>query len=104
MGLSDFRCPPQSASHDTKVGYIRELVQTGEQWLKQQRAYASIDEALDLVLSVPEEQLPKDMSKIRIPRTKRQIRELVSIMANLRPTAANVTDNAQFYQQADIFK
>lgn len=99
----DYRCPPQSATHDTKVGWLREVVQTGEQWLKQQRAYPSIDEALDLVLSVPEEQLPKDMSKIRIPRTKRQIRELVSIMANLRPTASNKTDNRAYYDQAEIF-
>ena len=101
--ISDYRMPQQSATMDTKAGWLRETIQAGQQWLRSQRAYPSIAEARDLILSVPEEQQPKDLSKIRIPRTKRQIRELVSIMANLKPTAANKTDNAKFYDTAEIF-
>jgi hypothetical protein len=103
ISMSDYRCPPAAASEDTKVGWFREIVSQGEQWLKQQRAYPSIDEALDLILSPPTEAIPEDMSRVRVPRAKRQIRELVSIMANLRPTAANKTDNPAYYDHAAVF-
>ena len=39
---------------------------------------------------------------MRVPRAKRQIRELVSVLADLRPTASNKTDNRDYYDQADI--
>src|SRR4029450_6458814 len=100
--MSDYRAPAASTSEDTKVGWLREIVSQGEQWLKQQRPYASIDEALDLILSPGREAIPEDMSRVRVPRSKRQIRELVSILSNLRPTAANKTDNTKYYEQAVI--
>lgn len=100
--MSDYRAPAAGASEDTKVGWLREIVSQGEQWLKQQRPYASIDEALDLILSPASEAVPEDMSRLRVPRSKRQIRELVSILSNLRPTAANKTDNTKYYDQAVI--
>ena len=101
--FSDYRVPPASTNADTRLGWHREMVQTGQQWLKQQKAYASIDNCVDLILDLAEEQMPKDLSRVKIPRTKRQIRELVSVWGNLRPTASNRTDNAKFYNMAEIF-
>ena len=102
-GSSDYRAPSAAANEDRKVGWLRETVQAGEQWQKQQRAYPSIQDALDLILTAPDEHLPAEMSNVRVPRAKRQIRELVAIMANMRPTASNKTDNVAFYEQAQIF-
>src|SRR5262245_13438392 len=101
-GLSDYRAPAAAASQDTKVGWLREIISQGEQWLKQQRPYLAIDEALDQILSPAREAVPEDMSRGRVPRAKRQIRELVSILSNLRPTAANKSDNPKLYEQAVI--
>jgi len=101
-GLSDYRAPAAAASQDTKVGWLREIISQGEQWLKQQRPYLAIDEALDQILSPAREAIPEDMSRVRVPRAKRQIRELVSILSNLRPTAANKSDNPKLYEQAVI--
>ena len=100
---SDFRAPPVSSSNDQKIGWHREAcVQAGQQWLKGQRAYASIAEAKRLILDSNTDVVPHGQSAVNIPRAKRQIRELVSIMANLRPTASNKTDNIEYQQQADV--
>jgi hypothetical protein len=100
--MSDFRVPPQSASEDQKAGWLRETVTSGEAWLKAQRAYPSIQESMDMVLSPAKETIPRDQSHVRIPRAKRQIRELVSLMANLKPTASNQTKDKALYATADV--
>src|SRR4029453_14434495 len=108
--MSDYRAPAASTSEDTKVGWLSEIVSQGEQWLKQQRPYASIDEAPDPFSSPGWERYPgttrrgaeadpEDMSRVGGPPSKGQLRELVSILSNLRPTAANKTDNTKYYEQ-----
>jgi hypothetical protein len=101
MGLSEFRAPPASADADQKSGWFRECIQSGSAWLRSQRPYNSIAEAKQLILE-PNEAVPVGQSAVNIPRTKRDIRELVSILSNLRATASNKTDNAQYYPQAEI--
>jgi len=102
-GFSDFRVPDASASEDTKGGWAREIVSDGEQWLKQQRQYKSINASYDLILNPEQGPLPVDMSRVRVPRAKRQIRELVSILSSLKPTASNRTENAKYYDQAVLY-
>lgn len=102
-GSSDFRCPSASAQEDYKAAWVREVVQLGTQWLKGQTAYKSIQESKELILNGGESsKLGAGVSHLSIPRAKRQIRELVSIMANLKPSASNKTDNPQYYKQAAI--
>lgn len=102
IAMSDFRIPSESTPEDRRAGWLRETVQHGEAWLKAQRAYPSIKDSLDMVLNPGIEVIPKEQSHVRIPRTKRQIRELVSLMANLRPTATNQTADKKLYASAEV--
>lgn len=101
--FSDFRVPPMSASEDTKAGWFRETVELGEQWQKSRLAWPSIRESLDMLKSASRDMLPGGQSTVRIPRAKRQIRELVSVLANLRPTASNESENTAYYDQAAMY-
>ena len=101
--FSDYRFPPASATEDKRAGHLRETIQLGETWLKGQLPWKSIAESRDLVFNGSSaSQSASQTSRLSIPRSKRQIRELVSIMANLRPTASNKTDNAAYYDQAEV--
>ena len=102
-GMSDYRCPPASADEDRKAAWFRETVQAGEQWLKGQRAYKSIQDSMDLVLNGSDGATAAGPSHLSIPRSKRQIRELVSILANLRPSASNKTDNREYLKKDEVF-
>ncbi len=99
-GFSSYRVPAASANEDTKCGWLRETVQLGESWLKGQLAYRSIQEAKALILGSRDVGPNAEVSRLQIKRAKRQIRELVSIMANLRPTASNKSDNPKLYDTA----
>lgn len=101
-GMSNYRAPAASANEDTRVGWLRETVQMGDQWLKGQRAWRSIADSKRLILDGQSAKLTQDVSRVSIPRAKRQVRELVSIMANLRPTASNKTDNPDLWETANV--
>jgi hypothetical protein len=100
--MSEYRVPSLSATEDQKAGWLRETIQTGLAWQRGQTAFSSITESKRMIFAGTKDVLPKGQSSIRIPRAKRQIRELVSIVANLKPTASNKSDNEQFYEQAEI--
>ncbi len=101
--IYDLRIPPSGASESSKLGWLREAQQQADQANKSARAYASQSKAFDMVLGAPDEQIPDGQSRARVPRAKRDIRELVSTLANLRPTASNKTENAALWDSMEVF-
>ena len=95
--MQDIRVPAAGASEAYKLGWLAEARQDADQFNKSQRAYPTQMDAMEMVLGQPVEQIPDGMSRIRVPRAKRNIRELVSSLSNLRPNASNKTENARFY-------
>lgn len=68
------------------LGWIKEAKEEGNTYLKQCRAYSDIDKAIDLIVSQVQNDLPTSISQQFVPTIKRDIREMVAILANIRPS------------------
>jgi hypothetical protein len=99
---SQYLVPRQSAKTDDKLGWLRESVEDGESYLKSQRSYRDIDKAIDIIDGRGGERLPKNQSRLHINMAKRDVRESVATLANMRPLWGYKTDNAQFKQLTEI--
>jgi hypothetical protein len=98
---SDWRCPPAYTAQgdlttsDRKLGWLREAIGEGEQFLKTQRAFMDMDRALDVIAGVSpsDSRQARTLSGLRINRAKRNVREIVSTLSNLRPMWGYKNDN-----------
>src|SRR5689334_287371 len=84
----DYRIPSRSASEDDKLEYANYCIARGLSFLKAQPAYPDVEKGRQLVhaLETYDEAIPDKLSHVRVPRVKRQIREIVATLSNLRPT------------------
>ncbi len=71
MAMSDYRAPSRETTEDRRLGWLRESLQTGEAYLKSQRAYGDIDRAIEIIGSNDDEKIPKYLSHVRPNRIKR---------------------------------
>jgi hypothetical protein len=105
----DWKMPPAMArdgtptSSDRKLGWLREAISEGETFLRMQRGYRDIDRAFDLISGYnTDERIPASLSGVNVNRVKRNLRELVATLSNLRPMWGYKNDNKQYDQQALI--
>lgn len=68
------------------IGWLREAREEGITYLKQCRSYDDISRAIDLIVSQVQADLPSTISQIYVPSIKRDIKEMVAILANIRPS------------------
>ena len=101
-GNIDYRVPPATADPDLKLDWAKTQVQGGESFLESQRSYSDMEEARDIIAGAVKEKIPRSLSKVKSNRTKRQVRDIVGTLANLRPTWNFKTDNENFSGQASV--
>jgi len=107
---SDWRCPPAYTAagdrvpSDQKLGWLREAIGEAEQFLKTQRAFMDMDRALDVIggVSPSDQRQARSLSGLRINRAKRNVREIVSSLSNLRPMWGYKNDNHDFDKHAVV--
>lgn len=105
MGSSDYRLAPfwdkdgNLTKEDVKLGWLREGIQEGSSFLKSQRAYADMDRAIDLLYGPEDERIPRTLSKVHVNRLKRQIRDQIATLSNLRPIWGYKSDNREVEAQ-----
>lgn len=104
--MSDYRCP--QPWDDTKyggdvyrLGWVKEAIQEGTNYLKLQRAYTMIDKAIDVIGGFDDDPIPKALSDVSTNRLRRQAREVVATLSNLRPIFGYGTENELFQASAD---
>lgn len=104
MALSkDWQCPSAAASDERKLGFLNESVEEGQLWLKSQRGSADYRKALDIISGKAGDQSSIEYrSKLRTNRLKRNIREVVGGLANIRPIWGFHTDNSAFVPFAEM--
>lgn len=68
------------------LGWLREAVDEGTTYLRNCKAYDDIDTALDIILNQIDTKLPNTISKIHVPIIKRDLKEVVAILSNIRPS------------------
>jgi hypothetical protein len=109
-GTSDWRIPPQYnfrgelTSSDNKISWLREALGEAENYQRTQRSYVDMDRALDVVAGVSpaDTRQARTLSGVRVNRAKRNVRELVATLSNLRPMWGYKNDNHAFDKQALI--
>lgn len=97
-----YEAPKAHETGDKKLGWAKEAVSEGRQFLETQPSYAKIDPAVGVLLGLTKENIPKNLSQVQSNRIKRIVREYVAFMSKLRPMWGYKTDNSEFGQQAVI--
>ena len=100
--LSRFLAPDRLASPDRKLGWLREAEQEGISFLKGNRAYEDIDKGIDTIAGIDDDPAPESLSNVYSNRLKRQLREVVATLSNLRPLWGYSTDNEAYHQSAQV--
>lgn len=98
----DWQCPAEEAKDDTKLGWINSAVEQGDTFLKSQRAYRDIDNAVEFIAGTDEDELPESYSRIQINRGKRQIKEFIATFSNIQPSWGFTTDDDEMISAVDI--
>lgn len=107
---SDWKMPPMHqpdgtlTSSDTKIGWLRESIEEAENFQRTQRSYIDMDRALDVVagVSANDTRQARTLSGVRVNRAKRNVRELVATLSNLRPMWGYKNDNHEYDPHALI--
>lgn len=102
IGIEHYKLPAHTSSEIDKLGWLLNALGTGENFLETQSAYKQIDYNLGIMMGSAPEKMPKALSDVRVPRAKRQIREIVSSLSNLRPMWGYKADNRALEEQAEI--
>lgn len=95
----DTTAPSLSAPVEDKIKWVDRTIQASRTFLRNQRAYSDIAmgrEKIDGPLTGP---TPGTLSKVRVNRSKRQIREIVETIASLKHGLAFSTDNKDLYRE-----
>lgn len=83
----------EAPTADSVCGWFREALQTGQAYLERQRAWRDSARMFDLVAGLDEDPVPAALSDVKYNRIRRNLREQVATLANLRPTWGYKTDN-----------
>lgn len=89
-------------AEDRILGWCKEAAEQGENFLKAQRSYGDIDKALDLIAGLDSDRRPKSLSKVRVAKVKRGIREIVATESNIRPLWGYHSDNKNLENHAEV--
>lgn len=102
-GSSTYEFPRREADEKAKLAWLQQGCREAETYLTGQRAYADIDRAIDVLNGSDDPERNKDsLSRVKVNRLKRQIREAVATLSNLRPLWGYKSDNPQFEHQTEI--
>jgi hypothetical protein len=100
--VSDYIAPSWTEKEDRKLGWLKEASEDGEAYLKSQRGWRDIDRAIDVLSGVGNVRLPKGQSQLHLNMLKRDYREAIATLSNMRPLWGYKTDNDDFQQLATI--
>lgn len=104
-GADDFDIPSRDASEEDVLDYGNKCIDRGLTFLRGQPAYPDISKGRQIVhaLETYEEAIPDKLSHVRVPRIKRQIKEIVATLSNLRPTwDYTANDPAKYESQSNV--
>ena len=94
--------PDAQSKEDIRLGFLREAKEDGETFLKSQRSWKDIDQAVDIIAGVSDYKVPKGMSDISVNMLKRDVRENVATLSNMRPLWGYKTQNDDMQKQTIV--
>ncbi len=106
---SNWQCPPyydprtgERPSEDSIKGWLGEGIEQGRTHLSSQRAFPFLDKSIDLLCGLEEDPVPKSLSDVKVNRIRRNIRESVATLSNLRPGWGYKNDNHSYDDQCTL--
>jgi hypothetical protein len=91
---SSYQCPRHGTRPDLLHGWLLEANQEAENFLQSQRAWGEIDGSIEIISGGGMPKVSSKQSRVHINMLKRDIRETVATLANIRPIASFKTDNS----------
>lgn len=99
---SNWRVPAAlQADEKTKLAWINRAIAQGESFINSQRAAEDFEKAIDIIGGRTSKR-PERLSQLHLNRIKRQIREVVGTLSNLRPMWGYKSDNALYDRHVEI--
>jgi len=83
-------------------GWLGEAIEDGYTHLKSQRAFPFLDKSIDLLTGMDDDPVPRSLSDVKVNRIRRNIRESVATLANMRPGWGYKNDNHVYDAQATL--
>ena len=96
-----YRIPAATVDEKDKIAWITRTLRQGQSHLESCRAYEDIDRAMDLIGGNVAKR-PARLSQLHINRIKRQAREVVGTLSNLRPMWGYKSDNPLYDRHVEI--
>jgi len=96
-----YRCPPFWEDEKTKISWVQRMLEQGEGYLARQRGFEDIETAKQIIAG-DDRRRPSTLSQLKVNRVKRQVREVVATLSNIRPLWGYKSDNQEYDQQTEI--
>lgn len=87
---------------DRFLGWMREAIAQGEWFLKSQSGYRFVDTSHKIMSDIGFDEVPSTLSKASYNFIKRDVRQLVAMLANPRPISSFKCENSAYDQQTEI--
>lgn len=102
LGTREWQCPAQATPDDRKVKWLNEQTEDGQAWLKSQRGYGDFKKAFDTFAGVDYDDKGQISyrSSLNTFRLKRNAREMVGALSNIRPIWGFASDNKAYQKNA----
>lgn len=111
--MSDYRVPPRfiPGLHDERAekrytndmrSWVEDMIVSGTSFIEGQAAYWDIDKALAVLRGNFGERPPAGQSNISANRAKRQMREMIASLCNLRPMEAAHSSNTEYAKRVSV--
>ena len=101
--FKDWQAPPAAVNEETRLKFLNECTEEGRIWHNSQRGHADFRKAMDILAGRTDTpDLIRYRSKLKTNRLKRNIREIVGALANVRPLWGYHSDNQAFLENASM--
>lgn len=94
--FTSYRYPPQGTNPTDLLGRLNEGRTQGETFIQSQRGYEDMDGAIDIIAGNQGPRRPASLSRISPNVLKRNVREIVASLSNIRPMWNFKNDNRKF--------
>lgn len=104
----EWQVPPATDNNGNKIPETRllswcaEVVQEGQAWLKMQRGYGDMRKSLDILSGRSSMELFDYRSRLKTNRLKRNVKEVIASLSDIRPLWGYHSDNEAFQRQAEM--
>lgn len=100
--INGYTVPPMDQKESQKLGWFKEQAESAETFLKSQRCWPDIDASIEILMGTLNTKIPLKQSKVFANVLKRDVRETVATLANMRPLWGFKTDNDEYQHQQTV--